>query len=226
LFGVLRSSLNAVFHFEHSRTMLVRKLYDLGIALSFTPFFILSIAATSTLRIARRASEDVPLFGAAAEELGFGWDIASFLLPVVISFVAFFLVYWLVPARRLQPRFIAPGALLAAVLFEVVKLGFSVYLENLVNYDVVFGSLGAVVAFLFWVFLSANTMLLGAEVTSHLPAVVAGLYDPPPGPRAPKRPLMERVLGMARGLVIKPSQQETPRENPAASAEDNAGGPA
>ncbi|HEU0075563.1 MAG TPA: YihY/virulence factor BrkB family protein [Dehalococcoidia bacterium] len=226
LFGVLRSSLNAVFHFEHTRTMLVRKLYDLGIALSFTPFFILSIAATSTLRIARRASEDVPIFGAAAEEFGFGWDIASFLMPVLISFVAFFLVYWLVPARRLQPRYIAAGAALAAVLFEIVKVGFSVYLENLVNYDVVFGSLGAVVAFLFWVFLSANTMLLGAEVTSQLPAVVSGLYDPPPRPRGPRRPVVERVLGMARGLVIRPSQQETPREDTAASAEDGAGKPA
>src|SRR5690606_9493399 len=106
--------------------------------------------------------------------------------PIAISFVAFFMVYWIVPARRLPPKYIVAGALLAAVLFEVVKVGFTVYLENFASYDVVFGSLGAVVAFLFWVFLSANILLLGAEVVSVLPAVIAGRFDeraPSTGPR-------------------------------------------
>jgi membrane protein len=203
LFGVLRSSLNALFHVQQPRPPLIQKLFDLGVVLSFTPFFILSVAATSTLRIAQRASEDVPLFGDAAEELGFGWQIAAFLMPIVISFVAFFLVYWLVPARRLRPLHLVPGAVLAAVLFEVVKIGFNVYLENFSNYDLVFGSLGAVVAFLFWVYLSANIMLLGAEVSSEMPGVVAGLHDPQ-GPSGPKRSLSEKLLRLARSLVMHP----------------------
>jgi membrane protein len=220
LFGVLRSSLNVVFKVEQRRPLLIQKLFDIGIVLSFTPFFVLSIAATSTLRIAKRASEDVPVFGPAAQQLGFGWDVASFLLPVLISFVAFFLVYWLVPARRQPPRYIVPGALVAAVLFEIVKIGFNIYLENLGNYDVVFGSLGAVVAFLFWVFLSANTMLLGAEVTSLVPEALSGSYETPSQSQGPTLTAKERILHQARNLVLRPPQTAAPPQNTAASAQD------
>jgi membrane protein len=222
MFGVLRSSMNVMFHVQQPRPLLIQKLVDLGIVLSFTPFFVLSIAATSTLRIARRASEDVPVFGDAAEALGFGWQIAAFLMPVLISFVAFFLVYLLVPARRIRPLYIVPGALLAAVLFEVVKIGFNVYLENFSNYDVVFGSLGAVVAFLFWVYLSANIMLLGAELASEVPGVVSGIYDVPSGPPGPKRPLRENVLRLAKSLVLHPPKHDEPA---ATQSEPPDGGP-
>jgi membrane protein len=227
LFGVLRSSLNVVFQIEQSRPLLIQKLFDLGVVLSFTPFFILSIAATSTLRIARNASADVPIFGPAAQSLGLGWEVAAFLLPVLISFVAFFLVYWLVPAQRIRPRYIVPGALFAALLFEVVKVGFNLYLENFGNYDVVFGSLGAVVAFLFWVYLSANIMLLGGELASELPGVAGGLYDRGTSPPGPSRSFGQKVLRLALSLVMHPRPEtKTPPDDAAASADESAGGPA
>jgi membrane protein len=217
MFGVLRSSMNVMFHVQRPRPPLISKLFDLGIVLSFTPFFVLSIAATSLLRVAQRTSEDIPILGGWAEALGFGWLIASFLLPVAISFVAFFLVYWLVPAQRVRPRYLVPGALLAAVLFEVVKIGFNVYLENFSNYDVVFGSLGAVVAFLFWVYLSANIMLLGAELASETPGVASGRYDTRQGPPGPNRPLTEKVLRLARSLILHPPK-DVPGAPPAGAS--------
>ncbi len=207
MFGVLRSSLNVVFQVSQPRPLLIQKLVDIGIVLSFTPFFILSITATSVLRLAQIASEDIPVLGPAADSLGFGWYVASLALPVLISFIAFFLVYWLVPAQRLHARYIVPGAILAAVLFEVVKVGFNVYLENFSQYDVVFGSLGAVVAFLFWVYLSANIMLLGAEVASEMPGVWSGEYDEPRPSRGPKRSLGKKVLRLARSLVLHPKDE-------------------
>ena len=70
-----------------------------------------------------------------------------------------------------------PLNFIAAFLFEAAKLGFSLYIENFSNYEVVFGSLSAVVIFLFWVFISANIMLFGAEVASEYPRVMRGDYD-------------------------------------------------
>ena len=163
MFGVVRSSLNDVYHVR-SRPIVTQKLLDLAWVLAFAPFWIASVFATSVLRLARTKSEDLAFFGDFAESLGGGWWIASTLLPMVLSFVAFFFAYWLIPARRIQPKYIVPGAIFAAILFEAVKIGFNVYIENFTEYNLIFGSLGAVIAFLFWVYLSANILLLGAEV--------------------------------------------------------------
>ena len=68
-------------------------------------------------------------------------------------------------------------ALVATIFFEILKNGFSFYLANFGRYDVVYGSLGAVVIFLFWTYLSATVLLLGAEVASEYPRVRSGKYD-------------------------------------------------
>jgi membrane protein len=206
MFGVVRSSLNEVFHVQSPRPIVLQKLVDLGLVLVFAPFFILSVVATSALRLARTASEELHFLGDLPEDLGFGWWVASTVLPIAISFIAFFFVYWLIPARRHRPRYVVPGALLAAVLFEVVKLGFTIYLENFASYDVVFGSLGAVVAFLFWVYLSSNILLIGAEVVSELPDVMAGRFDTPQPKSGPQRTTREKIVRFLRGLILRPAE--------------------
>jgi membrane protein len=211
VFGVLRSSMNAVFHVQTPRPPLIQKLYDLSLVLSLAPLFLASIAATSVLRLARRTSEELPLLGNAPHALGAGWWAASILLPILVSCAAFFVVYWVVPARRIRPIYLLPGAVLAAVLFEAVKIGFNIYLENFSNYDIVFGSLGAVVAFLFWVYLSANILLLGAEVAAEMPIVASGVYDQPGPAKGPRRTLRQKVGHELKKLVTQPaSDPETP----------------
>jgi len=91
----------------------------------------------------------------------------------------------------------------------VTKIAFSIYLENFSNYDLVFGSLGAVAAFLFWVYLSANILLLGAEVASEYPRVLRGDYAEARPP--PARPLRETVRARLRGLFVHERKDEEPR---------------
>jgi membrane protein len=210
MFGVVRSSLNDVYGVK-SRPLVLQKFLDLVFVLAFAPFFIGSVVATSALRFARTTSEDLNVVGELAHDLGTGWWIASTVLPIPVSFTAFFLAYWLIPARRIQPKYIIPGALLAAVLFEVVKVGFNVYLEHFTDYNVIFGSLGAVIAFLFWVYVSANILLFGAEITAQLPDVMAGLYDVPQPSNKPKRTLGQKVLRLLSSLVIRPRDDDAAR---------------
>jgi uncharacterized BrkB/YihY/UPF0761 family membrane protein len=115
-----------------------------------------------------------------------------------------------VPAAKVRLRDVWLGALVAAFLFEVTKVGFSIYLENFSNYDLVYGSLGAVAAFLFWVYLAANILLFGAEVASEYPRVLRGDYaEVRP---APARPLRETVRARLRGLFVhERKDDEEPR---------------
>lgn len=213
MFGVVRSALNQVFDVETPRPIVLQKFLDIALVLAFAPFFLASLVATSALRVGRAFSEDIEILANLENTLGAGWWLASTLLPVVFSFIAFFFVYWLIPAKRTPARYVLPGALAAALLFEGVKIGFSIYLEEFARYDIIFGSLGAVVAFMFWVFLSANILLLCGEFVSELPAVMAGRYDKP-GP-GPKLTTKQKIWKFLRGLVLSPrppGEEERPRQ--------------
>lgn len=70
------------------------------------------------------------------------------------------------PGERL--RWFTPGALLAVILWAGASYGFSLYLTNFANYNEVYGSIGAAIAMLIWLYISAFLVLLGAEVNLHI----------------------------------------------------------
>lgn len=214
MFAVIRRSLDIAFDLSGRRPFIRQKLVDFGMMALVGLIFLASIGATTTLRVAREAIEDTQILGTLAEGLGFGWGVAAFLVLSAFSFVAFALLYWLVPARHVRFSHVWPGALLAAVLFEALKLAFGIYLEHFGRYDLVFGSLGAVVAFLFLVFLGANVFLLGAEISATYPRVTQGEFDRPDDvPRATFGELAWRLL---RGLVFhddEPRRATPPRDD-------------
>ncbi len=179
MFSIIRRSLNRAFDIGGGRPYVRQKLVDFTMMAVLGTLLLASITATGTLRAARAYTNDIAVLGDLAEELGLAWDLASFLVPVSVSWLAFYLLYWLVPSKQVRRSEALVGALVASVLFECAKVGFALYVENFGNYNVVYGSLGGVVAFLFWVFLSANIMLLGAEVASEYPRIMAGEYDGP-----------------------------------------------
>ncbi len=198
MFAAVRRSLNIAFKVENPRPILRQKALDLLMVAGFGLFFVASIAATALLRAAEAASDEIPVLGDWATALGPGWQFAAILVPLMLSFGAFFVVYWLVPAGKRRPADVWPGALAAALLFELAKTGFAVYLANFGRYDVVFGSLGAVAAFLFWVYLSANILLLGAEIAAAYPALRRGHF------REPALDIPDIVLaGWRRALRVK-----------------------
>jgi membrane protein len=200
MFGTIRRSINAAYDIDRGRPVVRQKLLDLALVLGFAPFFLLSIGATAVLRIAQAASEDIPVLGDAADSLGLGWTVAFLLVPLIFSFMAFLFLYWVVPAADVHPGDVWLGALVGAILFEISKVLFSIYLSNFGNYDVVFGSLGAVAAFLFWIYIGANILLFGAEVASEYPRVRRGDYDVVSS--APKPRLRQRAWRLLRGLVV------------------------
>jgi membrane protein len=202
MFSTISRSINIAFGLDVRRPVVRRKLLDLALVLGLTAFFFVSIAATTALRFVLAASNDVPVLG-DTEALGAGWTIASFFVPLLFSFVGFLVLYTVLPVADVHPRDTWFGALVGALLFEIAKLGFSFYVSNFSNFDVVFGSLGAVAAFLFWVYVSANTLLFGAEVAAEYPKVRGGYYDrPSDAPPKPKRTLREKVLAFLRRLVL------------------------
>jgi len=221
LFGALRKALNTAFDDrEPKRPFFQQKAIDLGLVLALAVFFLASIGATAFLRVVRTNSARLGALGDVADSAGPLWDLASYAIPLVFSVIAFTALYCLVPSRLRSPRDVWPGAVVAALVFEIAKLGFSAYIENFTHYNLVMGSLGAIAVFLLWIYVSANIMLFGAEVASEYRQVPESGYEQPVMGGF-KPPLTQRAWEAFRALFVRTREPDvrTTSEEPSPEAE-------
>jgi membrane protein len=100
-----------------------------------------------------------------------GWlrfPVALLLLAVVLS-----VVYRFGPNAKQRFRSVVVGAALSVVLWAISSVGFSFYLANFANYGVTYGSLGAAVGLLFYLYLCASVVLFGAELNAAISRLAA-----------------------------------------------------
>lgn len=89
-------------------------------------------------------------------------------LPMFFEAMAFFMLYTIMPNSPIKWRYALIGGVVAAILFELTKRGFSLFILNFSNYEVVYGALATLPIFLVWIYLSWLVTLLGAEVVAAL----------------------------------------------------------
>ncbi|WP_241968763.1 virulence factor BrkB family protein [Idiomarina tyrosinivorans] len=90
------------------------------------------------------------------------------IVPIVTSFAAFMLLYIMVPNRIVKIKYAAWGAGLAAILFELSKQGFSLYIKHFPTYQAIYGALATIPLLIVWIYLSWIVVLVGAELTISL----------------------------------------------------------
>lgn len=208
LASAIRNALDIVFEVRRPRALLQAKVLDYLVLLGVGLLFLASLALTTAWRVVE-SQADVR-WGLLDGNLRWVWDTGAILIPAVMTFLMFLLLYRVLPHQRTRLLHIWPGALLAAVGFEVAKALFATYVANFSNYDVVYGSLGGVIALLFWVYVSANILLFGAEVSAEVSHVMRG------EPRRGHVPSEEgdwraSLLTLLRGLVLAPGESEERR---------------
>ncbi len=106
------------------------------------------------------------------------WNIVKWPVLVVLVSLMFALLYWASPnARHGGFRWVSPGGLFAVILWIVASAAFAFYLSNFASYNKTYGTLGGVIAFLVWLWISNIAILLGAEMDAELErsrAIAAG----------------------------------------------------
>ena len=90
------------------------------------------------------------------------------LVPFLATTLAFFLLYVVVPNRRVPLLHAAAGAMFAALLFECAKIGFTLYIASFHTLANIYGTLATIPIFLIWIFVSWVVALLGAEFTRSI----------------------------------------------------------
>jgi len=199
MFGAVRKALNIAWDTDAHRPLVQQKLIDLSIVLGLGVLLSASVAGTGALRTLRTLSDEN--LGPLSEGTGFFWAVMPFFLPAFFSFVVFLLIYRFVPNAPTRFRDVWPGALVATALFELLKNGFAIYIASFSSYKGAYGALGGILLFLIWTYLSANILLIGAELASEYPRVLRGDYAEEEAQPKEPRPLIETVGRALRGLV-------------------------
>jgi len=216
LLGAVRRSIAIVFNVDRPRPMLRGKAIDYLVLPVVGLAFLASFALTTVWRIVEANFRDeFPFFGGQLEPI---WSAGALAIPAVLTFFVFMLLYGLLPNRRVSVWHLVPGAALAALGFELVKQLFAIYVANFTNFDVVYGSLASLMALLFWIFISANVFLFGAEVASETSHVL--LAEPRHGHEdvaveGPEPSWRSAVWAFIRGLVLAPPDDVGRREREA-----------
>lgn len=164
MFSALRKALNNAFGVVNPRSFIHGRVRDLLTVLAVSLLLIVSVGLTAALGVLRAVASNY--FGGVLINLG--WGLVYFLLPLATSFAVFLLTYRLVPNHTLRLDDLWLGALIAALGFELTKIGFSVYVTIFGQYQEVYGPLGGIIAFLLFVFLAANIVIFAAGLTAEL----------------------------------------------------------
>jgi membrane protein len=153
-------ALNLVYNEEEKRGLIWLNTISLAFTVAAILLVLVAIACIAALPAVFSTSQSQ---GALTAQI-VRWPI---LLVIVALGIAF--VYRLGPSRRKPKwRWITWGSVFAAIAWVAVSILFSWYAENLGSYNKTYGSLGAVVAFMFWMWLSTAVIMIGAELNAEM----------------------------------------------------------
>mgnify|MGYP001594011783 CR=1 FL=1 len=156
MFSAISLAINRAWDINrYNRHFFTRKASELGMVFGIGILFLLSLGTSAIISLVPQ------VFGLPQDLLII--NVGSWLVGFLLIFTVFLLLYKLIPNTRTYWRDIWPGALLAAVLFEIARALFIFYINNYANYQVIYGSIASVIVLLVWIYYSAFIMILGAE---------------------------------------------------------------
>jgi membrane protein len=185
-------ALNVIYDEKERRGFIRLTLTTLAFTLGGILFAILAVATVVVLPVAL----NLVGLGPAVEWL---LHIARWpLMLIAIGFVLACLYRWGPSRAEAKWRWVSWGSGIAALLWLAVSLGFSWYVANFGSYNETYGSLGAVVGFMTWIWISSAVVLLGGELNAEMEHQTA--RDTTTGP---ERPIGTRDARMADTVATK-----------------------
>jgi membrane protein len=158
----LFDALNLVYHEEEKRGLIKLNLISLAFTTAMILFVLLALAAIVVVPI-------IINFLGLTDAANLIMQIARWPLLLVVVAVGLAVVYRYGPSRtKAQWRWITWGSAFAAVAWLALSILFSWYAANFGSYNKTYGSLGAIIGFMVWMWLSAIVVLIGAEIDAEM----------------------------------------------------------
>lgn len=174
---LMANGVNAVFsgfensyHEQLTRNVFQQYMYAFGIALILAILVLLTVAVFGYFQIYILS----PIYESISGELleddqGLGWIIfAKYMFFVIMVYLATATLYYFGTKEGRNTRFFSIGALLTTLLIILTSYLFGVYIDNFSKYNELYGSIGALLILLLYLWLNSNILLLGYELNASL----------------------------------------------------------
>jgi len=164
-FSAMIDALDIAYDARSSRAMLKQRL--LAVGLTFMTGGLMAIAMLLTL-VGNRAGHFLASVLHLSNAFEWSWPYLRWGIIVCCIVLSMEVLYFFGPNIKQRFKHTLPGALLGTVLWILISEAVNVYISHFANYNKTYGTIGAVVALMFWLYVSSIAILLGAELNSEL----------------------------------------------------------
>jgi membrane protein len=162
----IMSALNGSYMIHERRSWIRVRLMAIILTIAISILTISALLLVLAGNYVAQFMEDRVHFGA---QLATAWHIFQYPVALLFVVVSFSLIYFYGPDLKEQHWYwITPGSLLGVLLWLAASLGFRVYLHYFNSYGRTYGSLGAVIALLIWLYVTGFAFLLGGKVNAEI----------------------------------------------------------
>lgn len=184
--SAITDSLNAAYDVDESRPWWKHRLVAIILTIALS---VLIISALLLVVAGGRIAEGVVNaygFGPAFE---IAWKIIQWPVAFAFLILAFALIFYFAPDLRDQKwHWLTPGAAIGVALWLLVSFGFRMYLQFFDSYSATYGSLGAVIILMLWLYFTGLAVLIGGEINSEIENAAAEQGAPDAKERGEKAP--------------------------------------
>lgn len=177
--GAIMQCLNVAYDVQETRPWWKKPIISIGLTIALT---VLIIAPMILVLYGTELAQSI------ARHVGFGdlfvngWRLAQWPIALAFMFVAFAVVYYFAPnVKRPEWHWVTPGSALGVIVWLAASFGLRIYLHYFNSYSKSYGSLGAVIILLLWLYLTGIAIMVGGELNSliaHEDAIVESGQKP------------------------------------------------
>ena len=159
------------YHEQLTRSVFKQYLYAMGVALILAFLLILTVAVFGYFEIyvIDNVFESLEKRGYADKEASIFWVIfAKYMFFVLMVYIATATLYYFGTKEGKASRFFSVGALFTTFLIILISYVFGIYIDKFSKYNELYGSIGALLILLFYLWLNSNIILLGYELNASI----------------------------------------------------------
>ena len=205
--GAITEALNVAYDVKESRPWWKYRLQAIGLTVALS---VLIISALLLVLYGGKIVEGLAANFDVGSAFVITWKIAQWPIVLASMLLAFALIYYFAPDLREQKwAWVTPGAVLGVALWLLASFGFRTYLHFFDSYSATYGSLGAVIILMLWLYLTGVAVLVGGELNAELEHTAATLGVSDAKGKGEKEPTGEATTESLSSGEHKPNQMKS-----------------